>query len=424
MNHMINLIKKKYLTHLIFISNLLVIPFYLTGPFLPDLCVSFSSLMFVIYILANKEFNYFNNNFTKIFLFFYIYILARSLLSVNVSLSLESSLFYIRFLLFSLSIILCLNIYKKFKYFFLIILIFTYSFLIFDAFFQLFNGVNIFGLEREVPNRISAIFGEELILGSFLSRTLPIIIAFVIFINFNYKLQNIILASFIGLSAIIIFITGERVAFFNFIFFIFLFLIIVRGFGKLKLAIISIGPLIIVATIFFYPIFYERMVNDTLKQIGVNSETKYLISQYHQPLYETGYKMYIDNKIFGHGPKLFRYLCSNDKYIDEYSCNTHPHNTYIQLLAETGIIGFAFVFSVFLFLAFYFLKGLYGKIIKKNNKINIKLYNETSILVALVIINLWPLAPTGNFFNNWLSILYYLPVGFLIYNLKLLNNER
>ena len=28
------------------------------------------------------------------------------------------------------------------------------------------------------------------------------------------------------------------------------------------------------------------------------------------------------------------------KYKDVYSCTTHPHNTYMQLLAETGIIGF------------------------------------------------------------------------------------
>ena len=50
--------------------------------------------------------------------------------------------------------------------------------------------------------------------------------------------------------------------------------------------------------------------------------------------------MFLDNKIFGQGPKSFRYLCNDDRFkINKWSCSTHPHNYYIQLLAETGLIG-------------------------------------------------------------------------------------
>lgn len=35
-------------------------------------------------------------------------------------------------------------------------------------------------------------------------------------------------------------------------------------------------------------------------------------------------------------------------------------------------------------------------------------------LVA-IFVNLFPIIPSGNFFNNWLNILYYLPIGFLFY---------
>ena len=37
-------------------------------------------------------------------------------------------------------------------------------------------------------------------------------------------------------------------------------------------------------------------------------------------------------------------------------------------------------------------------------------------LFASIYITLWPFIPTGNFFNNWLSVIYFLPVGFLLYN--------
>ena len=32
-----------------------------------------------------------------------------------------------------------------------------------------------------------------------------------------------------------------------------------------------------------------------------------------------------------------------------------------------------------------------------------------------MFMSLWPLSPSGNFFNNWMSILNFLPLSFLIY---------
>ena len=35
-------------------------------------------------------------------------------------------------------------------------------------------------------------------------------------------------------------------------------------------------------------------------------------------------------------------------------------------------------------------------------------------LLAGIFITIWPLTPNGNFFNNWLMILYCLPLGFYL----------
>ena len=122
--------------------------------------------------------------------------------------------------------------------------------------------------------------------------------------------------------------------------------------------------------------------------------------------------MFLDNPVLGLGIKQFRLNCNLEKYrISEDTCSTHPHNTYVQLLAETGIIGFAFIFFLFCFLIFKSFVHLYFQLKGK------KLFNNFEIcLLSCLFINLWPFVPTGNFFNNWLSILYFYPIGFLLWS--------
>ena len=81
---------------------LCLIPIALTtGPFLPDLFISILGLS-TIYFLFSNEFNFrLLKNHITIFLFvFYFYLLIISFFSDNILLSLESSLFYFRFIFF------------------------------------------------------------------------------------------------------------------------------------------------------------------------------------------------------------------------------------------------------------------------------------------------------------------------------------
>ena len=124
--------------------------------------------------------------------------------------------------------------------------------------------------------------------------------------------------------------------------------------------------------------------------------------------------MFKKNMITGVGIRNFRLECRKDeyKYIGVNSCTTHPHNTYVQFLAETGIIGFLFIFSLLLyisrFLIFNFLNVIKGK----------KIANSAVIFSIAIFINIFPLVPTGSFFNNWLSTVYYLPLAFFFYSLE------
>ena len=119
--------------------------------------------------------------------------------------------------------------------------------------------------------------------------------------------------------------------------------------------------------------------------------------------------MFLDKPLIGHGPKMYRIKCKEKKYAVGISpCHTHPHNFYIQLLAETGLIGFAFLLGIFVYLIYLILKHIYRKIIY--NQVNFS--NYQICLLGGLFITLWPLSPNGSIFNNYLMILYSLQIGF------------
>ena len=91
-------------------------------------------------------------------------------------------------------------------------------------------------------------------------------------------------------------------------------------------------------------------------------------------------------------------------------CMTHPHNFYVQLLAETGIIGFLFLFSALVYVVYTALRQFKSIILKEKRPLS----DYQVCLLAGILITVWPLTTNGNFFNNWLMIVYSLPVGFYL----------
>ena len=100
--------------------------------------------------------------------------------------------------------------------------------------------------------------------------------------------------------------------------------------------------------------FIDQTINDFMgisKHNNYSSDKIYIFSKPHKDMYTTAYNMFLVNKIFGVGPRKFRNECENYR-VGEYSCDTHPHNTYIELLSEGGIFAFLLVLGVFCLICF------------------------------------------------------------------------
>lgn len=409
----------------------IIIPFLLlTGPFLPDLAVSLCAIFFLYNSLKypEKYVNYYKNKFFIYFIIFWLIIIVSSLFSLNILFSLKTSFFYIRFILFSLSTWFLLKNYPRFSTLFYYSLIFSISILILDSFLQFFTNKNIFGWPI-IGTRLSSFFKDELILGSYLSRLLPLTFALYIYQNIisqNYLNKYIYLIIFI-LSEILIFLSGERTSFFYLNLAAIFVIIFSKNYKFLRLKILILSVLSMILITSFDNKYKKRMVDYTIAQVAPNDfkDKKLLIfSIEHQNHFKSALLMFKENMLIGVGPKMFRKLCNYPEFItSKESCTTHPHNTYIQLLAETGIFGFVQIFFVFLFLIYVSFKHLYLKIFK-----NINLFNDFQItLFSAILISLWPFIPTGNFFSNSLNVYYYLPVGFLLFsfdNQKIIKNKK
>ena len=122
--------------------------------------------------------------------------------------------------------------------------------------------------------------------------------------------------------------------------------------------------------------------------------------------------------MFGFGQKSFRIKCheiNSPETLDirtmtlPRGCSTHPHNYYLEILSEGGIIGAVLLIAFFVFL----LKNSIAYQIKNNYTINPEKY----LLIPVILIfflEVWPLKSTGSFFTTWNASFFWLTAGILL----------
>ena len=378
--------------------------------FLSNFIVYFSSFSIIFYIFYKKKYEVFENKFYIIFIIFCLYITARSLFVNNENLffSLKSSLSFIRYLFFIIAIKLLIENYNNFlkiftKFFFVFI-----SIVVFDGFIQYIFGTNLIGMNT-INNRVSGFFGEtDLVLGSYIARTMYLLIGLVIITKISYNKNIIAVILFFG--TLIAFISGERAAFALSILGCLYFLLNSNIFNKKKVAFFLIFLIGIVSLLVNFNSSSNQRFKQTYSDIKT-SENIMFFSKGHESHWRAGYLMFKDNKLFGQGANMFRKLCDNKEFnINKKSCSTHPHNFYIQLLAETGIVGFSFIFYFLYQIIILSIKNIINIIRKKEEDI----FSTYKIcMLTCLLINFWPILPNGNFFSSFLGNIIVFSIAFI-----------
>lgn len=418
-----NSINYKFNFNLFLFLLLCLVPVALVwSRFIADFFVVLICIIFIIKSLIIKN-NFFNNYFFKIFLLFWFLIVFRSLFSEDLYFSLKSSLPFIRFAIFALAVQYLVQENPKRIYVLFLILLPLLFTVASDGLYQYYKGENILGYPiSNFAGRLSGFFKDELIIGSYVARFTPILIGlyyyskYLRFISskFDYFLF-IVLLFFSYLVAH----SGERVSFFYSIFTLVLFLLTFEEKFYKRFCLFLITILIFSLIISKNQQISQRFIKTTFEgyapqnQIYAHSngeiikEKKFIFSIDHHFHIVAAYKIFKENILFGSGAKMFRKICDKRYKINAWSCTTHPHNLIMQFLSETGILGLLF----YLLSLFYILLKLF-KIFKLNilDKIN-DFYRAQFFFLTSLLISLFPIMPSGNFFNNWIGIISFFPLG-------------
>lgn len=402
---MLNINKYKYFNILLFI-----LPFFLIlSSAISTLIVTLIALLGLFLYLKIQIKSKHIKNIVFFYLLWCVLILLSSLLSNNILLSFESSLFYFRFIFFSFFIFIYLK-YKKNLLFEISLLLIIFILLI-DASIQYYFGQNIIGSVSPSDRQITSLFGDKRVLGSYLSRFSPILIIIAIqsYKNNNYIFYSSILIYLYSFFGVII--SGERSSILYYLFvFVFIFLI-VKIKLRYKIVLIFIISLLVSLILISNDKIKTRIIDTTVKQYYKDGSFT-LTNTLHYNFLQSSMILFKENSIMGIGPKNFRVECAKTKIIN--ACSTHPHNTYIQILTETGLVGFVPFITFYFYILLNFAKYFFFIIYKNyTNKVDLIIF----ISLLNIVINFFPFLPNGNFFGSWLSIFYFFPIGYFFYGL-------
>ncbi len=397
----------------------------ITGPFISDLIVVVICTYLVFSFNSFKNDEIFSYKYHYFFILFYFSICISSLFSEYFLYSIKSSFSYLRFGIFSIAIYFIIKNNIKLILILTKIFLTIYFTLLIDSVFQYLFGFNILGWTFEDHNfRVTSFFGDDEVLGSYIARLFPFVLSIILFSReeLNFRFNNYFIILLFGASSVITLISGERTSLVLFLLSIFLMFFSCHKLRKIILFCSLIILISFTSIIVSNEKTRDRMLNQTLNQLGLHSESERIVifSKTYEDHYKIAYKMFKQKPILGHGPKTFRKYCSEpENYLNEIACTTHPHNILMQLLSETGLAGTIFYFTIFVYLSLKLIKittkGLFYK--KYINK------DYVTLIYIFYFINLFPLVPSGNFFNNWLSIIYYIPLGYLFFLVKYKKNK-
>lgn len=361
---------------------------WLLGPFIllierspADVWLSVLSVTFVFRSILKRELTWLRVFWVKAcFLFLAVCILS-SAVSTMPFYALSETLIWFRFPLFAMATAFWLGTDKRLLYGMLL-----------STALGMFVMIGILTAEMIVEgqkHRLSWPY-DDLVPGNYLTKVGLPVFAIMVSLAIGAKPR---LASIMGglsvISIIMSILTGERIN------------ALIRACGGM-LAALAWKPnwrrYVVLIIIEFVAVLAVFVINPSMHTRYVDSFVRDLPTGSHSTYYRTiatGPKAAQDALFLGLGPANYRDLCPTLVHSSEKKyCSNHPHNFYIQLLTETGIVGLIAGSLMFVTIVLGAFQGW------RKNRDDVVAATAFVIPVAFF----FPIQTTGDFFGQWNNI--------------------
>ena len=428
--------------------KILNIPFFLilmlfTSPYFGVGLINFTILGISIFFIINIKIYEFDL-VDKILLSLGIYFILSSIFHPSYFLN---SVIFFKFIVLFLGVKTLFNFLSKINFEKInLICLSIIIFLVFDLFYQKIFGEDIFGFQTLNGERLTGPYKNKMIPGGILLY----ISSYFIFYNYlkfisSSKVYLRLVSFFIILVfTLAILITGERMNYLSLLLLLIFSVILFKNKTHFlfTIIVIFISFSVIIndqylstrykAFIFtLKPTLTEKSFNqdeiikfkEDIKNNKIEGKSKDDINFFDTTWgshYLTAFELIKKEPLFGNGIKSFRFLCGKQKIetvTKDKRCSTHPHNIHLEIISETGVVGyliFILFISILLFNSYKILK---------NNKLysNQYLYLIFLTSVLIFIITIFPFKSTGRFFSSFYGFLFWLNLSVLnasIYSIR------
>lgn len=386
-----------------------------------NLASNFNILLLVIlssfvFFLNYEKLKFKINVIDKLILIFFFYTLITLAVSLFLknndgiilkNLVITKTIFYQKYLVYYFIIRVLLEKEIIDIYWFNITGAFCACFLCLDIYFQYLFGKDFFGIEPFSSRHFSALFGKELIAGGYLQKFGLFAIFFFyslkkdLIFKKNYILFFIYIFIFIGIV-----LSGNRVP-------LILFLLSILVLVYFNQEIKKYLKYFIIISIFVFFIIYN--INNNLKihfnnfyKNGIILIETTLFKDLSKESIELSKRPYVveffcaklfikQDPILGNGIRSFRARTGG--------CSTHPHNYYLEILVDLGLIGFVIILSIIFFIS--------KKIIYNiNSKISLPI--ECAPYLTILTTEFFPIRTSGSMFSTGNAIIIFTSISVVV----------